>query len=161
MTASTITGSSFATNCDLFPSPIISYNATDVVVHLYTFSNKTCLQEHQKRDKIIISNIIMETLTRAEADISLACRQFEHAFQNAKRVGNNSNFEADNKDSNAANFPNPIRMIRRLTTLELAMHQLRKDCETVARKRNGIVQTVVAQQSQNVADVEEVSFYVS
>lgn len=55
------------------------------------------------------------------------------------------------------NVPNPVKIIRRLTALELAMGQLRKDCATISQKRHGVVKSVVAQQSTNVENIEQVS----
>jgi hypothetical protein len=43
-----------------------------------------------------------------------------------------------------------------LTALEIALGQLRQDCETISRKRNDIVEAVTVKQNQNAADVEEV-----
>jgi len=41
-------------------------------------------------------------------------------------------------------------MIRRLTALEIAIGKLRQDCETISRKRNQLVQSVIADQNNNV-----------
>jgi hypothetical protein len=63
-------------------------------------------------------------------------------------------FHGCNRDSH---IPNPVKMIRRLTALELAMGQLRKDCETISKKRKDIVKSVVSKQNDNVENVQKVS----
>mmetsp|Transcript_27296 Transcript_27296/g.51190 ORF Transcript_27296/g.51190 Transcript_27296/m.51190 type:complete len:130 (-) Transcript_27296:28-417(-) len=87
----------------------------------------------------------MDDLSKAENDILVACRRLENAF-NEKRE--------ESGEGDAA-VPNPIKMVRRLTALEVAMQQLRKDCEKISKKRNTVVQSVIARQAQNVAHVEE------
>ena len=84
----------------------------------------------------------MEALSKAESDISFAARRLEQAFKSK---------------NDSANIPNPVKMVRRLTALELAMVQLRKDCETIAQKRSDIVSRVIAKQNENVETVESVS----
>jgi hypothetical protein len=52
-------------------------------------------------------------------------------------------------------IPNPVTMIRRLTTLEIAMQQLKKDCYQISQKRNNIVESVIQKQNQNVENVHK------
>ena len=89
----------------------------------------------------------MEALSKAESDISFAARRLEQAFKSS----------SDGSNSSQNTIPNPVKMVRRLTALEVAMVQLRKDCETIAKKRGDVVARVVAQQNENVETVESVS----
>ena len=52
-------------------------------------------------------------------------------------------------------IPNPVKMIRRLTTLEMALQQLKKDCYQISQKRNNIVESVLKKQNQNVVNVNK------
>ena len=101
-------------------------------------------------------------LSKAERDISLSSQRLENAFkENINR--NDSLQQVGNANANAnANgphvVPNPIKMIRRLTALEIAIGQLGQDCETISEKRKNIVQSVIDDQNQNVAKTMQVIY---
>mmetsp|Transcript_23521 Transcript_23521/g.26384 ORF Transcript_23521/g.26384 Transcript_23521/m.26384 type:complete len:153 (-) Transcript_23521:325-783(-) len=82
-------------------------------------------------------------LTKAEYDISLSSQRLENVFRDV------------NRDSlqvgNGPHVPSPIKMIRRLTALEIAIGKLGQDCEMISEKRRNIVQSVIADQNQNIA----------
>ncbi|KAG7356028.1 spindle and kinetochore-associated protein 2 [Nitzschia inconspicua] len=88
----------------------------------------------------------MEALSNAESDISFAARRLENAF---KEKNDESIQRGDGP------VPNPVKIIRRLTALELAMGQLRKDCETISKKRTNIVKSVLSKQHNNVENIEQ------
>mmetsp|Transcript_27563 Transcript_27563/g.60669 ORF Transcript_27563/g.60669 Transcript_27563/m.60669 type:complete len:157 (-) Transcript_27563:730-1200(-) len=81
-------------------------------------------------------------LFKAEQNISVSSQKLEHAFKDI-------DFESLQVDS-ISHVPSPIKMIRRLTALEIAIGKLRQDCETISRKRNQLVQSVIADQNNNV-----------
>ncbi|KAG7361166.1 spindle and kinetochore-associated protein 2 [Nitzschia inconspicua] len=89
----------------------------------------------------------MEALSNAESDISFAARRLENAFKE-------KNDESIQRCSDGP-VPNPVKIIRRLTALELAMGQLRKDCETISKKRTNIVKSVLSKQHNNVENIEQ------
>ena len=62
---------------------------------------------------------------------------------------------ACNLNKKRETIPNPVKMIRRLTTLEMALQQLKKDCYQISQKRNNIVKSVLQQQNQNVDNVNK------
>ena len=53
---------------------------------------------------------------------------------------------------------NPIKIIRRLTALEIALKQLKLDCETIFAKRISVVKVVVADQNEILERTEKVCF---
>jgi len=87
-------------------------------------------------------------LTKAEYDISLSSQRLENVFRDV------------NRDSlqvgNGPHVPSPIKMIRRLTALEIAIGKLGQDCEMISEKRRNIVQSVIADQNQNIAKTIQV-----
>lgn len=88
-------------------------------------------------------------LSKAEQSISLSSQRLEHAFREMK----NNCVEYNGSISHTRS---PIEMVRRLTALEIAISQLKQDCETISEKRDKIVLSVIAAQNENVANTEEV-----
>jgi len=82
-------------------------------------------------------------LTKAEYDISISSQRLENAFRDI----NCDSLQVGNRP----HVPSPIKMIRRLTALEIAIGQLGQDCEMISEKRRNIVQSVIADQIQNIA----------
>jgi hypothetical protein len=56
----------------------------------------------------------------------------------------------------AEGIPDPIKLIRRLSALEISVRHLKRDCEIIARRRGEVVQSVLETQQQNVAKVQEI-----
>lgn len=54
--------------------------------------------------------------------------------------------------------PDPIKLVRRLTALEIALGNLKNDCEFISRKRTEIVKSVMETQLENVTQVQEVNW---
>eukprot|EP00531_Pseudo-nitzschia_arenysensis_P016552 CAMPEP_0116148254 /NCGR_PEP_ID=MMETSP0329-20121206/18251_1 /TAXON_ID=697910 /ORGANISM="Pseudo-nitzschia arenysensis, Strain B593" /LENGTH=150 /DNA_ID=CAMNT_0003644359 /DNA_START=115 /DNA_END=568 /DNA_ORIENTATION=+ len=84
----------------------------------------------------------MSQMSRAEQNISSSCQHLEQTFKNI-----NCDFDA----------PCPIKLVRRLTSLEIALSQLKKDCEMISSKRRSIVQSVIADQNENFEHVTKMS----
>lgn len=55
-------------------------------------------------------------------------------------------------------LPDPIKLIKRISALEIALGNLKEDCETIATKRLQVVQKIVASQCQTVSHVKEVRY---
>jgi hypothetical protein len=53
-------------------------------------------------------------------------------------------------------IPDPIKMVRRLTALEIALGSLKRDCEIISTKRNGMVKSVLENQQRNASRVQQV-----
>lgn len=53
-------------------------------------------------------------------------------------------------------IPDPIKLVRRLTALEIALGSLKRDCEIISAKRNGMVKSVLENQQQNALRVQQV-----
>ena len=53
--------------------------------------------------------------------------------------------------------PDPIKLVRRLTALEVALGNLKRDCDIIAEKRTMVVKKVLQTQEENLLKVEEVS----
>ena len=87
-------------------------------------------------------------LFKAEQNISVSSQKLEHAFKDIDL----DSLQSDGK----SHVPSPIKMIRRLTALEIAIGQLRQDCETISRKRNHLVQSVIADQNNNITYTKKV-----
>ena len=87
-------------------------------------------------------------LSMAERNISRSSQRLEHAFKDI------------NRDSlqrgSGPHLPSPIKMIRRLTALEIAIRQLKQDCETISERRKNIVHSVLVEQSQNIVNTKKV-----
>lgn len=98
---------------------------------------------------------IDRSIAKAERDISLSSQRLENAFKE-----NRNNHDDSLQQSVGSNLPhvvpNPIKMIRRLTALEIAIGQLGQDCEMISEKRKNIVQSVIDDQNQNVAKTMQV-----
>jgi hypothetical protein len=58
--------------------------------------------------------------------------------------------------SRGPGIPDPIKLVRRLTALEIALGHLKEDCEIIARKRKEVVRSVVETQYRNASHVQEV-----
>ena len=80
-------------------------------------------------------------MSRAEQNISSSCQDLEHIFQDINR-----DFD----------IPCPIKIVRRLTVLEIALGQLKQDCETISAKRKSIVQSVFEDQDEIVGQTKKV-----
>jgi len=81
-------------------------------------------------------------MSRAEQNISTSWQRLEHTFKDINR-------DSQKLDS-GFHTPSPIKIIRRLTALEIVLGQLKQDCETISSKRNSIVQSVIADQNENM-----------
>jgi hypothetical protein len=68
----------------------------------------------------------------------------------------NQSFSSHDINHSGGHLPNPVKIVRRMKALELAMAMLRKDCEIIFQKRSDIVQSVVVKQNKNVQNVEKV-----
>jgi hypothetical protein len=90
------------------------------------------------------SRLWTSMMSSAEQNISSSCQRLETAFENI------------NRNSREHNTPSPIKIIRRLTALEIALGQLKQDCETMSAKRNSLVQSVIADQGENIRLTKEV-----
>ena len=53
--------------------------------------------------------------------------------------------------------PDPIKLIKRMTALEIALSSLQDECKTVAAKRTQAVQRVIESQCDTVRAVKDVS----
>ena len=80
-------------------------------------------------------------MARAEQRISSSCQHLEAAFKDVNR-----DFDA----------PCPVKLVRRLTGLEIALGQLKQDCEKIAVKRKTLLKSVIADQNANVDRLQEV-----
>ena len=80
-------------------------------------------------------------MARAEQSISSSCQHLEAAFKDI-----NQEFDA----------PCPVKLVRRLTVLEIALGQLKQDCEKIAAKRKTVLKSVIADQNANVDRLQEV-----
>ena len=98
---------------------------------------------------------IDRSIAKAERDISLSSQRLESAFKE-KRNNHNDSIQQSVGGNVPHVVPNPIKMIRRLTALEIAIGQLGQDCEMISEKRKNIVQSVIDDQNQNVAKTIQV-----
>ncbi len=80
-------------------------------------------------------------MARAEQRISASCQHLEATFKDI-----NHDYDA----------PCPVKLVRRLTVLEVALGQLKQDCEMISAKRKSIVESVIADQNANVDHLREV-----
>ena len=85
-------------------------------------------------------------ISKAEQNISSSCQHLEQTFKDINR-----DFDA----------PCPVKLIRRLTSLEIALSQLKKDCETISSKRRSIVQSVISDQNENVGHFAKVCHMIT
>lgn len=85
-------------------------------------------------------------LTKAESNISQATQSLEKAFKAASKISVQSGGEE---------IPDPIKLVRRLTALENALGRLQVDCEAIATKRMGIVNSIIKAQNSNVVQIQE------
>ena len=83
-------------------------------------------------------------MSRAEQNIASSCQRLEQVFEDI------------NHDSKKIDAPCPIKIIRRLTALEIALGQLKQDCETISAKRTSIVQSVISDQNENMGHAKKV-----
>ena len=58
-------------------------------------------------------------------------------------------------------IPDPIKLVRRLTALELALGNLKNDCEFISTKRTEIVKSVMETQLENIFQAQEVNQHAS
>mmetsp|Transcript_73056 Transcript_73056/g.205220 ORF Transcript_73056/g.205220 Transcript_73056/m.205220 type:complete len:148 (+) Transcript_73056:66-509(+) len=86
-------------------------------------------------------------LGKAEADINQAAQNLEKAFKAANEQASMSGGQES---------PDPIKLIRQITALEIAIGNLKEDCATIALKRFEVVQKIVASQCQTVYQVKEI-----
>ena len=98
---------------------------------------------------------IDRSIAKAERDISLSSQRLENAFKE-NRNNHDDSLQQSVGDDVPHVVPNPIKMIRRLTALEIAIGQLGQDCEMISEKRKNIVQSVIDDQNQNVAKTIQV-----
>jgi hypothetical protein len=96
-------------------------------------------------------------ISTAERDISLSSQRLENAF---KENRNHDDTLQQSGGNGPHVVPNPIKMIRRLTALEIAIGQLGQDCEMISEKRKNIVQSVIDDQNQNVAKTMQVIYTI-
>ena len=54
------------------------------------------------------------------------------------------------------NIPDPIKLIRRLSALEMALCHLKDDCGAIASRRTLLLRNVMERQNLNVSQVEKV-----
>ncbi|CAJ1960925.1 unnamed protein product [Cylindrotheca closterium] len=85
-------------------------------------------------------------LAKAEADILQASQKLEKEFKERNR---------NSLQNGGQEIPDPIKLVRRLTALELALENLKNDCEFIATKRTEIVKSVMETQVKNVTQVQE------
>jgi hypothetical protein len=53
-------------------------------------------------------------------------------------------------------IPDPVKLVRRLTALEIALGSLKNDCEMISTKRTEIVKSVMERQLSNGSQLEQV-----
>ena len=98
-------------------------------------------------------------LILAESEIAHATHQLEKVFTN---MAASEEEEISGRSSIATvrstKQVNPIKLIRRLTALEMSLNTLQTDCEMIQNKRNSIVQTTLQLQHDNVQNVQKVRF---
>ncbi|KAL3938951.1 MAG: hypothetical protein SGBAC_006233 [Bacillariaceae sp.] len=85
-------------------------------------------------------------LAKTEADILQASQKLEKVFKQANR---------QSLQNGGQEIPDPIKLVRRLTALELALGSLKSDCEFISKKRTDIVKSVMETQLENVTQVQE------
>lgn len=108
-------------------------------------------------------------LSKAESDINQAAKNLEKAFHGANSVSRESGYVglamilrlicstvSKSLHHREQELPDPIRLVRRITALEIALGNLKKDCEIVSERRSEVVQNVLSMQSDTVARVKEV-----
>ena len=99
---------------------------------------------------------IDRSIAKAERDISLSSQRLENAFKENRNNHDDSLQQSVGGNVPHVVVPNPIKMVRRLTALEIAIGQLGQDCEMISEKRKNIVQSVIDDQNQNVAKTMQV-----
>lgn len=87
-------------------------------------------------------------MSKAELNISSSCQLLEDTFKDINR-------NSQPPDSGSGS-PNPIRIIRRLTALEIVLGQLKQDCETISSKRDNAVRSVIANQNENMGHMNKI-----
>eukprot|EP00429_Kryptoperidinium_foliaceum_P051560 CAMPEP_0176124684 /NCGR_PEP_ID=MMETSP0120_2-20121206/62871_1 /TAXON_ID=160619 /ORGANISM="Kryptoperidinium foliaceum, Strain CCMP 1326" /LENGTH=127 /DNA_ID=CAMNT_0017459475 /DNA_START=15 /DNA_END=398 /DNA_ORIENTATION=+ len=90
--------------------------------------------------------MLADQLHKAAENIQLAAQNLERVFANA-----NTNLKESGKDE----LPDPIKLIKRMTALEIALGSLKEESATVARKRSEVVQKVIATQCETVSQVKK------
>lgn len=92
-------------------------------------------------------------LFKAEQNILLSSRKLERAF---REINDESSGDTTRND---LSVPNPMKLIHRLTALEISIGQLRQDCESMSRHRNQVVQSVVSDQNKNILQIKEMDSF--
>eukprot|EP00980_Cylindrotheca_fusiformis_P004596 scaffold982_cov139-Cylindrotheca_fusiformis.AAC.9 len=82
-------------------------------------------------------------LSKAESEILQASQRLEKVFKEA------------NMQSGDQSIPNPVKLVRRLTALEIALSNLKNDCEMISKKRTEMAKSVMEKQLDNASLIEE------
>ena len=53
-------------------------------------------------------------------------------------------------------IPDPIKLLRRISALEITIKQLTKDCESMSKRKNKILPRIMNEQIQNISLITEV-----
>ena len=100
-------------------------------------------------------------LILVESEIANATHQLEKIFTsgNVSTVMGGTKEQQPSSSASSSGSPslvNPIKLIRRLTALEMSLNTLKKDCEMIQNKRTSIVQSTLQLQHENVKNVQKV-----
>eukprot|EP00339_Tiarina_fusa_P028374 CAMPEP_0117006912 /NCGR_PEP_ID=MMETSP0472-20121206/6975_1 /TAXON_ID=693140 ORGANISM="Tiarina fusus, Strain LIS" /NCGR_SAMPLE_ID=MMETSP0472 /ASSEMBLY_ACC=CAM_ASM_000603 /LENGTH=130 /DNA_ID=CAMNT_0004708521 /DNA_START=37 /DNA_END=426 /DNA_ORIENTATION=+ len=94
------------------------------------------------------SRTLISQLQSVESHIQATTQILEKAFKDAS----NQSVEASGVD-----IPDPIKLVRRLTALEMSLGHLKHDCAGITSHRNSIVGLVLGKQNRNLSQVEKMA----
>ena len=115
--------------------------------------------ESNKETMEAASKSFTAQLILAESEIAHATHQLEKVFTNmAASEEEEISGRSSIATARSTKQVNPIKLIRRLTALEMSLNTLQTDCEMIQNKRNSIVQTTLQLQHDNVQNVQKVRF---
>ena len=110
------------------------------------YNNATGESNSKKRSQATTSSLM-----QCQQDIDLALRSLRHRFSNLRTTME----EGGGQSSNSATFPDPTRLISRLTALETSISFLKNECQSIEAKRMQVVQSVLVKQNQNMERLAE------
>ena len=97
-------------------------------------------------------------LILVESEIANATHRLEKMFTSGNAASLKGGTKEQQPSSTSSAVVNPIKLIRRLTALEMSLNTLKKDCEMIQNKRTSIVQSTLQLQQENVTNVRKVPF---
>mmetsp|Transcript_17354 Transcript_17354/g.49305 ORF Transcript_17354/g.49305 Transcript_17354/m.49305 type:complete len:144 (+) Transcript_17354:76-507(+) len=89
---------------------------------------------------------LITQLSKCESDINKAVQELE---KNIKGINEKR------RQSGREDIPDPIKLIKRITALEIALSTLKQQCTTISNQRSEIVLKVLSSQCDTVSQVNK------